>query len=386
MSRRPPALLALEDGRVFRGESFGARTETTGEVVFNTAMTGYQEVMSDPSYCGQIVTFTYPLLGNYGVNAEDFESDRFRAQAMVCREVCERPSSWRATGSLDAWLEDAGVPGICGIDTRALTRHLRDRGVMRGCLSALDADADALVEKARKSPPMQGLALADIVTCLEPYWWGEGGPADACPEGEGGRPLAVVLDYGVKYNILRRLHAEGFRVRVMPARTSARDVLALEPDGVVLSNGPGDPEPLDFAVAAARELALVVPTLGICLGHQILGLAAGGRTRKLKFGHRGINHPVIDRRTGMVEVTSQNHGFMVDAGSLPSGEFELTHWSGNDGTLEGMIHRALPVLSCQYHPEASPGPHDSRPWFRAFAAAVATRRSAAGEPLPAGQP
>ena len=384
MSRRPPAILALEDGRIFKGESFGARAETTGEVVFNTAMTGYQEVMTDPSYCGQIVTFTYPLIGNYGVNVEDFESATLRAQAMVCRDVCERPSSWRATGSLDPWLEDAGVPGICGIDTRALTRHLRDRGVMRGCLSALEADADTLVEKARRSPPMQGLALADIVTCLEPYWWAGGGPADACPEGDAGRPLAVVLDYGVKYNILRRLHAEGFRVRVMPARTSAREVLALEPDGVVLSNGPGDPEPLDFAIATARELALAVPTLGICLGHQILGLAAGGRTRKLKFGHRGINHPVIDRRTGVVEVTSQNHGFMVDAASLPSGEFELTHWSGNDGTLEGMIHRTLPVLSCQYHPEASPGPHDSRPWFSTFAAAVAKRRAAASEPLPAG--
>ncbi|HEY6865761.1 MAG TPA: glutamine-hydrolyzing carbamoyl-phosphate synthase small subunit [Candidatus Eisenbacteria bacterium] len=385
MSRQPPAVLALEDGRVFKGESFGARTETTGEVVFNTAMTGYQEVMTDPSYCGQIVTFTYPLLGNYGVNAEDFESAALRAQGMVCREVCERPSNWRATGSLPDWLENAGVPGISGIDTRALTRHLRDRGVMRGCLSALDLDPDSLVEKARKSPSMLGLALADIVTCIEPYWWGEAGPAEACPEAERERPLAVVLDFGVKYNILRRLHAEGFRVRVVPARTSAREVLALEPDGVVLSNGPGDPEPLDFAIAAARELAAAVPTLGICLGHQLLGLAAGGRTRKLKFGHRGINHPVVDRRTGVVEVTSQNHGFMVDAATLPDGEYELTHWSGNDGTLEGMVHRGRPVLSCQYHPEASPGPHDSRPWFRAFAQRVAERRQAHGEAVPAGR-
>ena len=385
MIRRPPAILALEDGRVFEGESYGALTETTGEVVFNTAMTGYQEVMTDPSYCGQIVTFTYPLMGNYGVNAEDFESASLRAQAMVCREMCERPSNWRATGNLSDWLAGGGVPCIAGIDTRALTRHLRERGVMRGCLSALDLDADSLVAKARKSPSMLGLALADIVTCIEPYWWGEAGPAEACPETDRARPLAVVLDYGVKYNILRRLHAEGFRVRVMPARTTAREVLALEPDGVVLSNGPGDPEPLDFAIATARELMRAVPTLGICLGHQLLGLAAGGKTRKLKFGHRGINHPVIDRRTGLVEVTSQNHGFMVDADTLPAGEYELTHFSANDGTLEGMVHRTLPVLSCQYHPEASPGPHDSRPWFRAFAELVAKRGTRRAEPAAAGK-
>jgi carbamoyl-phosphate synthase small subunit len=373
-------MLALEDGRVFTGESYGAHAETTGEVVFNTAMTGYQEVLSDPSYCGQIVTFTYPLLGNYGVNDEDWESDRVRAQALVCREMCEAPSNWRAKSGLHPFLERHGIPAIAGIDTRALTRHLRERGVMRGCLSAVDLDPDTLVDKARRSPSMLGLALAELVTCSEPYAWTANGPAESPAPEESGRPLAVVMDFGVKYNILRRLHAEGFRVQVVPARTSSSEILAMSPDGVVLSNGPGDPEPLDFAIRTAREVAERVPTLGICLGHQLLGLGFGGTTHKLKFGHRGINHPVVERTTGIVQVTSQNHGFVVDDAGLPSGEFEPTHVSGNDGTLEGMVHRSLPVLSCQYHPEASPGPHDARPWFRSFARLVAERRGTSISP------
>ena len=384
MNRRPPAMLALEDGRVFKGEGFGAPAETTGEVVFNTAMMGYQEILSDPSYCGQILTFTYPLIGNYGVNDEDWESAKLRAQGMVVRDLCDVPSNWRSTGTLNDLLAARAVPGISGVDTRALTRHLRDKGTMRGCLSTLSVKADELVDKARQSPKMKVLALADLVTCVEPWWWSGDGPSDSEPAADRHKPLVVVFDFGVKYNILRLVHAEGFRVRVVPARTPASEVLALEPAGVVLSNGPGDPEPLDFAIATARAVAASVPTLGICLGHQLLGLAFGGRTEKLKFGHRGANHPVIDRRTGLVEISSQNHGFAVEAGTLPAGEFELTHVSGNDGTLEGMVHRGLPVYSCQYHPEASPGPHDSRPWFGAFAQATAHERPRRPVPVAAG--
>ena len=301
----------------------------------------------------------------------------------VCCNECFG-SNYRSTGTLHDLLEERGVPGISGIDTRALVRHLREAGTMRGCLSTRSTDADALVDKARKSPSMIGLALADVVTCVEPYWWTDAGPVETEPAAERERPLCVAFDFGVKYNILRRLRAEGFRVRVVPARTPAKDVLAMNPDGVMLSNGPGDPEPLDFAIQATREVSAKVPTLGICLGHQLLGLAFGAKTGKLKFGHRGANHPVIDRRTGVVEITSQNHGFHVDQATLPQGEFDLTHFSGNDGTLEGMVHRTLPIFSCQYHPEASPGPHDSRPWFRVFAQAVSRRSGKRLQPVAAG--
>jgi carbamoyl-phosphate synthase small subunit len=387
---RPPALLALEDGRIFRGEAIGAPVEAAGEVVFNTGMTGYQEVLSDPSYRGQIVTFTYPLLGNHGVNEEDWEGDRLRAQAVVCRDLSEVAGSWRATGTLEDLLVARGVPGIAGVDTRALTRHLRSRGVMRGVVrpatagSARDLDPDALVRKARGVPPMLGRALVDEVTCAAPYAWIAGAPAPATSLPRTGGPLVAVLDFGVKWGILRRLEAEGFRPLVLPARTPAGAVLALGPEGVVLSNGPGDPEPLDFAIATARTLAHELPLFGICLGHQLLALAFGARTRKLPFGHRGINHPVVDRRTGRIEVTSQNHGFVVETDSLPAGVFDVTHVSANDGTLEGLAHRRLPVLSCQYHPESGPGPHDSRLWFRAFAERVGAGRRGAAAPPPGG--
>jgi carbamoyl-phosphate synthase small subunit len=361
------AVLALEDGVVFEGRAFGRPGETTGEVVFNTALCGYQEVLTDPSYAGQIVTMTYPHIGNYGVNREDVESSRPQVAGFVVREVSTRASSWRASGELHRYLDEAGVIGISEIDTRALTRHLRTFGAQRGIISTLERGRDELVDRAKASRSMVGLDLAREVTCEAPY---------AGPRSESAQPFKVVAyDFGLKQNILRMLAAAGCDVTVVPARTSAAEALALGPDGVFLSNGPGDPEPVEYAIEACRELMeRRVPLFGICLGHQILGLACGGKTFKLKFGHRGANHPVKNLRTGQVEVTSQNHGFSVDPKLFDRPELELTHLNLNDGTVEGFRHRELPVTSVQYHPEASPGPHDSHYLFGDFVEMMRARR------------
>ncbi len=354
------AILALEDGTVFEGRSFGRQGETTGEVVFNTALCGYQEVLTDPSYSGQIVTMTYPHIGNYGVNPEDVESARPQVAGFVVREAATMASSWRASGQLDRWLDDHGIVGISEIDTRELTRHLRTHGAKRGVVSTLATDVRTLVARAQGSRSMVGLDLAREVTCAERY------RVDADPATN--RPYRVVAyDFGMKRNIVRMLGAAGCEVTVVPATTTAAEALALKPEGVFLSNGPGDPEPVTYAIdAVKRFMDEKLPTFGICLGHQILGLACGGRTFKLKFGHRGANHPVKNLATGQVEITSQNHGFAVDAALFERPEFVQTHVNLNDGTVEGFRHRDLPLISVQYHPEASPGPHDSHYLFGEF--------------------
>jgi len=366
------AILALADGTVFRGRAFGARAEASGELVFNTSMMGYQEILTDPSYEGQLVAMTYPEIGNVGVNAQDVESRRPFVRGFVVRNYCDVPSSWRAEQSLGAWMAAHGMPGIAGVDTRALVRHLRDHGAQEAVLSSVDLDAERLVRRARDVPSLVGRDLVREVTCAEPYDWTEGpwtlpgAAAGAERAASGKRPLRVVAyDFGVKYNILRRLVAVGCEVRVVPATTPARDVLALAPDGVFLSNGPGDPD----AVAGAREIVAdllgAVPVFGICLGHQILSLALGGRTFKLKFGHHGGNQPVQDLATGKVEITAQNHGFAVDTDSL-RGRAAVTHLNLNDRTVEGLAVTGQPTFSVQYHPEASPGPHDAAYLFRRF--------------------
>jgi carbamoyl-phosphate synthase small subunit len=382
------ALLALEDGRIFRGHSFGAAAERGGEVVFNTSMTGYQEVLTDPSYRGQIVVMTAPEIGNYGVNDLDVESRRVQVEGFVVREISEIPSSWRARKDLPQYLRENDIPAISEIDTRALTIHLRSGGVLRGVISALDPSAESLVRKARALPRLAEIDLVGRVSCAAPSQWRGGGPvawAGATGRRRGARHRVVAYDFGMKENIPRNLTASGCKVTVVPARTPAEEVLAMGPDGVFLSNGPGDPEVLDFAAGAVRSLLGRVPIFGICLGHQIMGTAFGGRTFKLKFGHRGANHPVKDLTNGRVEITSQNHGYAVDPESLP-GDVEITHVNLNDGTVEGMRHRSYPAFSVQYHPEASPGPHDALYLFQRFVRLMDdVRPKAAGAADPAGE-
>ena len=364
------AKLALENGVVFTGESFGSPGEIAGEVVFNTSLSGYQEVFTDPSYAGQIVTMTYPLIGNYGVNPADVESGKPQVAGVIVHEYFDFYSNFRATESLGDWLKKSGVVAIQGIDTRMLTRMLRTQGAMRGVLSTTDLNDASLLVKVAASPRMAGLDLATKVSCGEPYRWTglDETPFSlkaAAPEGER-RYRVIAYDYGIKRNILRRLVAYGCEVTVVPAGYPAADVLAASPDGVFLSNGPGDPSAVGVAIRNVQELIGKKPIFGICLGHQILALALGGRTFKLKFGHRGGNHPVKNLQTGRIEITSQNHGFAVDPDSLDASQIEITHVNLNDQTNEGFRHRELPIFSVQYHPEASPGPHDSDYLFREF--------------------
>ncbi len=363
------SILALEDGRIFRGEGYGASGECSGEVVFNTSLTGYQEIFTDPSYAGQIVVLTNPQIGNYGTNAADAEAKRPYIEGLVVREFSSVSSNWRSEQVADEYLERYNVPVISEIDTRALVRHLRTHGVMRGVISTVDTDEASLVARARAIPRMDGTDLAAVVSTKDRYEWTNpaldalGRAGAAVPESD---LHVVAYDYGIKSNILHMLGEQGCRVTVVPAKTSADDTLALAPDGVFLSNGPGDPEPLTYANQTIRELAGKTPIFGICLGHQLIGQALGGRTFKLKFGHHGGNHPVKQLSTGRVEITSQNHNYAVDPDSINQNEVELTHINLNDNTLEGLRHRTMPLLSVQYHPEASPGPHDSHYLFQDF--------------------
>ncbi|HEY4355079.1 MAG TPA: glutamine-hydrolyzing carbamoyl-phosphate synthase small subunit [Acidobacteriaceae bacterium] len=367
------AILALEDGRLFRGKAFGSQVERVGEVVFNTSLTGYQEIFTDPSYAGQIVVLTNPHIGNYGTTPSDAESTRPYIEGLAVREFSPISSNWRSTQVADEYLERNGVPVIAEIDTRAVVRHLRANGVMRGIISTNVADTDALVAKARAHKKMDGTDLASVVSTTQIYTWDAdeprnetGDPLLPVADAKASAPLHVVAyDFGIKQNILRMLTRENCRVTVVPARTPAADVLALNPDGIFFSNGPGDPEPLDYAQQNIRDLQGKKPMFGICLGHQLFGLALGGKTYKLKFGHHGGNHPIKNLETGKVEITAQNHNFNVDPKSLPD-DVAVTHMNLNDDTLAGLKHKTDPMFSVQYHPEASPGPHDSHYLFRDF--------------------
>jgi carbamoyl-phosphate synthase small subunit len=371
------ALLALEDGTIFPCRAFAGSGEVAAEVCFNTAMTGYQEAITDPSYSGQMLAMTYPLIGNYGTNPEDAESAAVRVSAFLVKEYIDFPSNFRSTQSLKEYLNQAGVMGVEGLDTRALTRHLRIQGAMKGVLSTQDLDPASLVQKAKDSPGLVGIDLVKEVTCSEPYRWKEGrvfetldlsGDFDAealWADSEGHLKVAC-LDCGIKYNILRRLEERGMKLIVLPANIDAETIARLKPDGLFLSNGPGDPAAVTYVVATVKELMGRVPTFGICLGHQMIGQALGGKTFKLKFGHRGANQPVMDLATTKVEITSQNHGFCVDADTIDDPAVVLSHVNLNDRTLEGLTHKEIPLFCVQYHPEAAPGPHDADYLFDRF--------------------
>ncbi len=369
------ALLALEDGRTFPCSSFTGSGEATGELVFNTSMTGYQEVLTDPSYRGQMVVMTYPLVGNYGTNSEDIESERIQVAAFIIKEYQPHPSNFRATRTLADYLKPQGILGLEQLDTRALTRHIRNAGAMRAVVSTEILDPASLVDRANKIPTMAGQDLTRNVTTAAPYYWYDGRPEAFSKDtpldksvwrSRGDKRTVVAFDFGIKFNILRCLEKRGFDIVVVPSTTSAKTVEALAPDGIFLSNGPGDPEPVTDAIKTIRHLIGYRPMFGICLGHQLLGLALGGKTFKLKFGHRGANQPVKDLLTGRIEITSQNHGFAVDLESIKSNDVEITHINLNDNTLEGFRHLRYPLFAVQYHPEASPGPHDARYLFDRF--------------------